>query len=186
MFASAALIASQVLLYVQKIDVIYNQTGRVLDPVSRNILSSSSSSSSIVDDGGNTNAQEIHRRAANLQQILFSSLALSWTCIYAVKICFLLFFHQLITRLRRWILAWKIIFAITIVFWAFSASAVFIGCPRFTKLACTSAIFPPPPPLLSPRTPNSTPFWITAPDKRSAHKVRHLVGTLLSPLYELS
>ncbi len=180
MLACAALIASQILLYVHKIDVIYYQTGRLFDPVSRNILSSSS----VVDNGNNANAEEIHRRAANLQQILFSSLALSWTCIYAVKICFLLFFHQLITRLRRWILAWKIIFAITIVFWAFCASAVFIGCPRFNKLSCTSVISPPSPPL-SPRTPNSTPFWITAPDKRSACKVRHLVGTLLSPFDEL-
>lgn len=161
MLACAALIGSQVLLYVHKIDVIYDQAWRVIDPVSRIVLdsySSSSSSSSVVDNGNNAMAERIHRRAANLQQILFASLALSWTCIYAVKISFLLFFYQLITRLRRWILAWKIIFAITIVFWAFSASAVYIGCPKFTTLACTSAIYSPPPPS-PPAQPNSTPFF---------------------------
>lgn len=173
MFACLTLIASQVLLYVLKIDTIYYNAGRVSDPVSRNILSLSSA----VDSNNGKDAELIHRRAAYLQKILFSCLALSWTCIYAVKICFLLFFHQLITRLPRWILAWKIIFGITIGFWAFCASAVFIGCPTFTQLACTSAS---PPPI----TPNPAPF-ITAPDKPSAHKVRHLQGTLLWPLFEL-
>lgn len=186
MFACAALIASQALLYVLKIDVIYNDAERILDPVSRNIPSLSSSYSSVVGDNvNNASAEEIHHHAANLQQILFSSLALSWTCIYSVKICFLLFFHQLITRLRRWILAWKIIFAITIVFGAFCASAVFIGCPKFTKLACTSNYLLSPPTQIFPHTPNYTPSLITTPDKRSTHKVRHLVGTLLLLLYEL-
>lgn len=147
MFACATLIASQVLLYVLKIEVIYYDAGRLFDPVSRNILFSSS----VVD--GSNDAEVLRRRASKLQPILFFSLALSWTCIYAVKICFLLFFYQLITRLRRWILAWKIIFAITIVFWAYCTSATFIGCPKFTKLACTSAIpypFPPTHPISTP------------------------------------
>lgn len=159
MFACAALIGSQVLLYVHKIDVIYYQASRVIDPITQDILFSFSSS--VVDnDGNDAIAKGIHRRAAKLQLILFPSLALSWTCIYAVKISFLLFFYRLITRLRRWILAWKIIFAITIVFWAFCASSVFMGCPKFTTLACTLAyLFPPPPPpprgRLSIRTSNS-------------------------------
>lgn len=150
MLACAALIASQVLLYVHKIDIIYYDAAKNLDPVTRNIPSSSSSYSSDVvgDKVDNAIAEEIHHDAANLQKSLFSSLALSWTCIYAVKICFLLFFHQLIKRLRKWILAWKIIFAITIVFGAFCASAVFIGCPNFTKLACKSTIYSHPPPQL--------------------------------------
>lgn len=145
MLACAALIASQALLYVHRIDMIYYDAGKNLDPLYRNITSSSSSSSPDVvgDNVNNASAEEIHHHAANLQKILFSSLALSWTCIYAVKICFLLFFHQLIKRLRKWILAWKIIFAITIVFGAFCASAVFIGCPKFAKLACTSTIYSP-------------------------------------------
>lgn len=152
MFACATLIASQVLLYVIKIEAVYYDAGRVFDPASRNILFSSS----LVDG---SNAEVLRRHASTLQPILFPSLALSWTCIYAVKICFLLFFHQLITRLRRWILAWKVIFGITIVFWAYCASAVFIGCPKFAQLACTSA---------SP--PHPAPSLITAADKPSAHK----------------
>lgn len=151
MLACAALIASQVLLYVHRIDVIYSQAGRVIDPISRNILSPSSS---VVDNGNDAIDEGIHRRSADLQLILFPSLALSWTCIYAVKISFLLFFHQLIKRLRRWILVWKIIFAITIVFWAFCATAVFIGCPKFNKLACTSAFY-----FLPPHNPILLLFW---------------------------
>lgn len=170
MFACATLIASQVLLYVLRIEVIYYDARNILDPVSGNILFFSS-----VADG--SNAEVLHRRVSNPQPILFSSLALSWTCIYTVKICFLLFFHQLITRLRRWILAWKVIFGITIVFWAYCASAVFIDCPKFAQLACTCTSVPP--------IPNLAPSLITAPDKPSAHKVQHLKRTLLWPLYEL-
>lgn len=168
MFACATLIASQVLLYVLRIEVIYYDARKILDPVSGNILFFSS-----VADG--SHAEVLRRRVSNPQPILFSSLALSWTCIYTVKICFLLFFHQLITRLRRWILAWKVIFGITIIFWAYCASAVFIGCPKFAQLACTSV----------PPIPNLAPSSITAADKPSAHKVQHLKRTLLWPLYEL-
>ncbi len=179
MFACATLIASQVLLYVLKIEVIYDNAQSIKDPATRNILFSTSD---VAADG--SNAEVLRRSALNLQPILFSSLALSWTCIYAVKICFLLFFYQLLTRLRRWILAWKIIFAITIVFWAYCASAVFIGCPKFTKLACTSSFLPPP--LFLPAThPISTPFLITVSDNPSAHQVQHLKRTLPWPLYEL-
>lgn len=67
------------------------------------------------------------------------------------KVCFLLLFYDMLTRLRRLILAWKIIFGMTVLFWALCTCAIFFNCPHFAKTTTKSAI-----PLQS----NSVPHWL--------------------------
>lgn len=124
MFACLTLVASQIMLYIPNIDDIFWIEALILYP-SPQILDS------ISED-----PKAFYRRISRLQRMQFSSFALTWTSIFAVKICFLLFFHQLVTRLRRWILAWRIIFGITILFWALCIGAIFINCPHFGPAAC--------------------------------------------------
>lgn len=124
MFACLTLIASQIMLYIPYIDDIYWIEALIIHP-STQILAS------ISED-----PEAFHRKISSLQRMQFSSFALTWTSIFAVKICFLLFFHQMITRLRRWILAWRVIFGITIFFWALCICAIFINCPHYGPTAC--------------------------------------------------
>lgn len=56
---------------------------------------------------------------------------LLWTTIYLVKFCFLLFFLQLVSRVKRLFLAWKIAFGITALFYCFSIGSVILSCPHF-------------------------------------------------------
>lgn len=123
-FACLTLIASQIMLYIPNIDDIYWIEALILYP-SPQILASISK-----------DPEAFYRRISKLQRMQFSSFALTWTSIFAVKICFLLFFHQMITRLQRWILAWRVIFGITIFFWALCICAIFINCPLFGPTAC--------------------------------------------------
>lgn len=58
--------------------------------------------------------------------------ALLLTTIYLVKFCFLLFFLQLVRRLDRLFLAWKIAFGITALFYCFSMCSNFLlSCVYF-------------------------------------------------------
>lgn len=133
-FACSTFIASQVLLYVIKIEGLYWLGALVYEPMGPQNLSL------ILE-----HPEAFYRHVEKIQVMDTCSAALTWTSIYAVKICFLLFFHQLITRLRRLILAWKIIFVITIIFWAFCVSAMFITCPRFGPSSSKSALPSPDP-----------------------------------------
>lgn len=75
--------------------------------------------------------KELFARIILYRQLVYSYLALSWTTIFSVKICFLLFFHQLVDRLRKLMLIWKIIFAITILVFCLCICGSFIACPHF-------------------------------------------------------
>lgn len=98
MFACSTFIASQSLLYILKIEDIYFVGGLAFESMSPQNLAL------ILED-----PQAFDRRVFKIQRIEFSSLTLTFTSIFAVKICFLLFFYEMITRLRRFILAWKVI-----------------------------------------------------------------------------
>lgn len=119
-FACLTFIASQTLLYIFAIPNIY-----WLVEFSNNVTSPQTLALVIGDPGA------IWRRFLKVQQTEAASTALTWTSIFAVKICFLLFFYPLITSHRKWVLAWKVIFGITILVWAFCISSSFIGCPHF-------------------------------------------------------
>lgn len=77
------------------------------------------------------------------QQKIYSFMVLAWTTIFAVKICFLLFFVQMVDRLKKLMFIWKIAFGITMLFYCFCVSAIFIACPYFglNLDACKSGFF---------------------------------------------
>lgn len=132
MFACLTFIASQSLLYIVKIENIYWLGSLAVEPMNQQILAL------ILE-----NPEAFYHRVLRMQQMISSSLVLTFASIFAVKICFLLFFYEMIRRLRRLILAWKVIFGITILLWAFCTSSPFIGCPHFARSARKSAIPPP-------------------------------------------
>lgn len=75
------------------------------------------------------------------RQLAYSWIVLSWTTVFAVKICFLLFFYQLIDRVEKLLIIWKIVFAITILVFIFCVSGTFIACPYFALGdACKSSL----------------------------------------------
>lgn len=125
MFACLTFLASQILLYV-KVEDVFGVETRINDLNPLNLAF-------IIK-----NPEAFYRQIVKVQKIMFACFALTWTSIFAVKFCFLLFFYQMITRLRRLILAWRVIFGITILFWAFCTSEIYISCPHFGLPACKS------------------------------------------------
>lgn len=127
MFACLTFVASQILLYVKLKDV-FGVESRIhdLNPVNLAFILN--------------NPEAFYRQVVKVQKIMFACFALNWTSIFAIKFCFLLFFYQMITRLRRLILAWRVIFGITILFWAFCTSEIYISCPHIGISACKLAL----------------------------------------------
>lgn len=134
LFACSTFIASQALLYIFKIESIYLTSTVVFNP-SPQIFTS------MIED-----PEAFIRQGLQIQWMEISCVILTWTSIFAVKISFLFFFHQMITRVQNFIIAWRVIFGITIVFWPFCTFAVFLSCPHFGPSACKLA-------LRSPRNP---------------------------------
>lgn len=132
MFACSTFIASQVLLYILKIDRIHSFGAVTFDP-------SPQTPALKIED-----PEVYYRRLSKIMRMEYSIGILTWSSIFAVKICFLLFFHQMITRIWRLIVAWRVIFGITMISWALCSCAFFISCPYFGKAACKSN-FPAPP-----------------------------------------
>lgn len=58
-------------------------------------------------------------------------IALTWVTIFSVKICFLLFFLQLVDRQKKLMFIWQIVFALTMAIFFFCAFGTIIECPRF-------------------------------------------------------
>ena len=133
MFACLTFIASQVLLYVLKIENLYWLGAMAFDPMNPQNLAS------IFED-----PEAFYGQILKVQRIEYSSFVLTWSSIFTVKICFLLFFHQIITRLRRLILAWKVIFGITVFSWALCTCAVFMTCPHLDLASSKSGLSPHP------------------------------------------
>ena len=77
--------------------------------------------------------RELFDRAIRIRQLSYSYLALTWLTIFSVKMCFLLFFHQLIHCLGKLMLIWKIVFAITIFVFCFCIFGNFIACPHLGR-----------------------------------------------------
>ena len=131
MVACLTFIASQILLYTSVIQNIYWFVEISYNVTNPQILAM------ITGDPG-----ALWRRFLNVQQIEVASTVLTWTSIFAVKICFLLFFYPLITSHRKWLLAWKVIFGLTILVGAFCISSSFIACPHFSRAARKLALPP--------------------------------------------
>lgn len=69
------------------------------------------------------------------QRMFYSHMAMTWTTIFAVKICFLFYFLQMVDRLKKLMFIWKIVFGITVVSYGYCICSVFISCPRFGLVA---------------------------------------------------
>lgn len=168
-FACLSLTASQVLLYILGMDNIHWSGGTTFTP-----------------GGGPTQTPTLltiedlevyYRRISMIMRMEYSIGILTWTCIFSVKVCFLLFFHQIITRSRRLIVAWKVILGIAVISWVLCSSAFFISCPYIGQAACKSKLCLPGP--LPP--PNSAPYLITATlikAQWNVHKVAGMFETL--------
>ena len=132
MFACLTCIASQILLYIIKIETVYWYETLAFGPMNPPILAL------MIED-----PETLYPLVLRFQRMVFSCLTLTTTSIFAVKICFLLFFYEMVRRLPRLILAWKVIFGITVLLWALCTSALFINCPQFSPSAGKSAMPPP-------------------------------------------
>ena len=132
LFACLSLTASQVLFYILKLDSIYWLTA-VLFEFS---LQKTSSPALVVISEEDDHDEAVYCRILKSQRIHYSIGILTWTHIFTIKICFLLYFHQIITSLRRLIVAWRIILAIIIIFWALCSCTVFISCSHFGQATC--------------------------------------------------
>lgn len=130
LFACLTFIASQTLLYTLQMKILY-----WLLEVGSNATNREAVALVIGDRGA-----AYSRRFLKVQRTDASSTSLTWASIFAVKICFLLFFYPLITRFRKWVLAWKVIFGITILAGALCISSSFIACPYFGPTACKLAL----------------------------------------------
>lgn len=146
LFACLSFTASQVLLYILKMDNIYWLAAVLFE--------SSLQTPALILEGPEAN----YRRISISQRIHYCIGILTWTSIFAVKICFLLFFHQMITSLRILVVAWKVILGITIIFWALCSCTVFISCSNFGQATCKSIL---------PSLPNYAPYWSKHLIKRS-------------------
>ncbi|KAH8650378.1 hypothetical protein BGZ60DRAFT_437137 [Tricladium varicosporioides] len=66
----------------------------------------------------------------NAQAINYSFLALMWSTVYSVKLCFLVSFKILIKNVSRSIEAWYwFTVSLVVIFWAFMVTVPFIVCP---------------------------------------------------------
>lgn len=127
MFACLTLSAAQIILYMMMGNPYWVEA-LVLDPSPQTFALA-------IED-----PNAFYHRILKSQLMADSFGVLTWTSIFAVKFCFLLFFHQIIIRMERLILAWKVVFGITLICWAFCVCSIFISCPYFSMEACKSAI----------------------------------------------
>lgn len=114
---------------ILKIENLHWLGGMVFEPMNPHILAF------ILGD-----PEAFHRQHSRVERMDHSRSAFTWASIFAVKVCFLLLFYDMLTRLRRLILAWKIIFGMTVLFWALCTCAIFFSCPHFAKTTTKSAI----------------------------------------------
>lgn len=134
-FACAALTAATGLLY-ELIPTIYGNKEGTLS-TKWNLVES-------VDSN-----PELFARILRYRRLVNSFVVLTWVTIFSVKICFLLFFLQLINRVKKLMFIWKVVFAVTMVAFCFCVCGTFIACPPFARDSCkscsiyfTTAVFP--------------------------------------------
>ncbi|KAL9579386.1 MAG: hypothetical protein Q9212_005142 [Teloschistes hypoglaucus] len=87
--------------------------------------------------------QQVSAAVAKIQQNTYPFGVLIWLSVFAVKFCYLSFFRQLIDRLARIVVYWRITLAVTFVACIFNATASFVSCPEFGKnnLKCTTPYY---------------------------------------------
>lgn len=126
-FACINLIAAHVLLHLMR-SSMYLFEGMIFDAES--------------DPFAALSDMKVMNRILEYRKMVFAFLVLTWTTIFAVKICFLFFFHQMLKRLQRMMFTWRVIFGLTLLFYGICASGPFIYCPHFGRNGCESAFHP--------------------------------------------
>ena len=61
---------------------------------------------------------------------------LSWLVLFSVKFSFLSFFHQLVDRLPRLLLHWRVLIVINITAFGYCVCYAFLECPHSNVAAC--------------------------------------------------
>ncbi|KAL8667317.1 MAG: hypothetical protein Q9202_000891 [Teloschistes flavicans] len=87
--------------------------------------------------------QQVSDAVAKIQQDTYPFGVLIWLSVFAVKFCYLSFFRQLIDRLARIVVYWRITLAVSFVACIFNATASFASCPEFgeNNLKCTTPYY---------------------------------------------
>lgn len=129
-FASVTLTAASGILF-SLIPTIYWYEDSILDP---NSQANQTADSLVV----------FWAQTLRYQQMVFMFLTLAWTTIFAVKLCFLLFFHQMLARLKSLMIMWKTVLGITMLLYplAMCGCGIFIACPQLEITSCKSACSP--------------------------------------------
>lgn len=68
--------------------------------------------------------------ARYLEQLCYSTEVFCWVTIFAVKLSFLLFFRQLVDRLKIQLMYWRVTMCIVIISGIFCVCSIFISCPH--------------------------------------------------------
>ena len=116
LFACAALIAANVVLYYMLSDLYWDEE-LLLNPQGA--------------DASMPTFPELLDRVLLTRKTILAYVALSWTSIYAVKLCFLFFFRQLIDRVKRLVVIWKISLGVTVVSYCVTVSSYFLTCTHY-------------------------------------------------------
>lgn len=74
---------------------------------------------------------DFNSRILRFQKLSFSASILCWVTIFAVKISYLVFFRQMLDRLKRLMIYWRVTMGIVVVSGLFCICSVYISCPRF-------------------------------------------------------
>lgn len=73
---------------------------------------------------------------------IYAFVSLTWAAIFSVKICFLLFFLQLVDRQKNMIFICKTFFVIILIVFCFCVCRTYVACPHFGQnLGCKSSFF---------------------------------------------
>lgn len=116
-FACATLIAANAMLYLLLSDLYWDEE-LLLDPV-KTILAAANT------------PKQLFGKILSTRMMILALQAVTWTSIYAIKFCFLLFFHQIVCRLKGQLFLWKIILGITVLFYCICISVSFMTCTHY-------------------------------------------------------
>lgn len=117
LFACVALIAANVILYYMLSDLYWDEE-LLLNPHWASVAST-------------LTTEQLIDMVLLTRKTILSYVALSYTSIYGVKLCFLFFFRQLIDRVKRLVVIWKISLGFTVVSYCVTVSSYFMTCTHY-------------------------------------------------------
>jgi len=70
-------------------------------------------------------------RVNTYKRLSYTYPALLWTAIFAVKFAYLIFFRQLVSRLRPLIIYWRVVLTTTIISFPLCVVSIYVGCGKW-------------------------------------------------------